>query len=156
MSVSSVLTNVQATTTDMQRSSMVASSTVTSSMAPGFHSGIVPATTAAPRYTGIGRPTYSRIVTSDGRVRRSKQGASLPPRRQMRFTASRMCCSGNENLVRVEQDDTKSDEERDTTAGSTNNSANPNAIYMVEPSSPSTRGTSTINSQDTASPLQRP
>ena len=86
--VSSVSTNVPATTTDMQLSSMVTSSTVTSSMAPGFHCEIVPTTTAAPRYTGTGRPTYSRIFTSDGRVRRSKQGASLPPRRQMRFTAS--------------------------------------------------------------------
>ena len=154
--VSSVSINVPATTSDMQLSSMETSSTVTSSMAPAFHSGIEPTTTAAPRYTGTGRPTYNRIVTSDGRVRRSKQDAPLPPRRQMRFTASRMCCPGDENLVRVKHDDTKSDEEWEATTSTSNNSANINTVQTVEPSSPSTSGTMTLRSQDTTSPLKHP
>ena len=64
--------------------------------------------------------------------------------------------SRDENIVRVEQDDTKSDEERDTTAGTSNNSVNSNAVNIVEPSSPSASGTMRLNSQDTTSPLKHP
>jgi hypothetical protein len=70
--MSLVSTNVQASTTTMQQSSMVTSSIATSTSAPVFHSGLVTATTSSQSYTGTGRPTYSRISTSDGQVRRSK------------------------------------------------------------------------------------
>ena len=135
---------------------MTTSSSVRPSMVPAFHSGTGPTTSAAPRYTGTGRPTFSRIITSDGRVRRSKQGASLPPRRQMRFTTSRMCCPGNENLVRVEHEDTKSNEDREATTSTTSNSANINTVHILEPSSPWTSGLRSISSQDTTSPLKHP
>ena len=115
-STSSVSTTVQTTNLSTQQKTTVTSSIVLSNEVPVFHSGLTTTSTNAPCYTGTGRPTYSHIVSSDGRARRSKQGASLPPRRPMRFTASRMCCSGDDNIVRVEQEDTKSDEEYDTTA----------------------------------------
>jgi hypothetical protein len=105
---------------------------------------------------GTGRPTYSRIVTSDGRVRRSKQGASLPPRRSMQFTASRMCCPGDENIIPVTQEDSKDDEGYDTptapSIGMTNSNAD-SGTSTLSPSGIYTRGTI---SSDSASPLRTP
>jgi hypothetical protein len=77
--------------------------------APIFQSGLPTTSTSTSRYTGTGRPTYSLFVTSDGRVRRSKQGASLPTQRSMRFMASRMCRPGDENIVQISQEEFKDD-----------------------------------------------
>jgi hypothetical protein len=115
-SVASASINMQATTNVMQHSTTVTIDIGTSPAATMLQTRSAPATTSSQRYTGTGRPTYSRIVTSDRRVRRSKQGASLPPRRQMQFMASRMCCPGDENLVKVEHEENNSDDGEGTTA----------------------------------------
>ena len=62
----------------------------------------------------------------------------------------------DENIVRVEQDDTKSDEERDTTAETSVTLVNSNAVTIVEISSPSASDTMILTSQDTTSPLKHP
>jgi hypothetical protein len=116
---------------------------------PVFHSELARTNTAAPPYTGTGRPTYSRIVTSDGRVRRTKQG-------HMRFTASRMCCSGDENILRGELQDTKDDDEHDTPAATSIGLINSNADSCVSTSLPSAIDTMRAISPDTTSPLKHP
>jgi hypothetical protein len=85
----SVSTTVQTEAVSTQHMTTSTSSSAQSTAASMFQSGLPTTSTSTSRYTGTGRPTYSRIVTSDGRVRRSKQGASLPSRRSMQFTASR-------------------------------------------------------------------
>ena len=74
----------------------------------------------------------------------------------MRFTASRMCCPGDESLVRVEHEDPKSDVDQEVTTSTTTNSANINTDHIVEPSSPVASASKLINSQDTTSPLKHP
>jgi hypothetical protein len=125
---------------------MVTFSSATSTAAPEFHLGLVTATTSSQSYTGTGRLTYSRVITSDGHVRRSKQGASLPPRRQMQFTASRMCYSGDEDIVRVEQEDNISDDGYGITAvTSVSLISSISATDKIQPTS-----------QDTTSPIKHP
>jgi hypothetical protein len=130
------------------------SSIVLSTEAPVFHSGLEATSTTAPLYTGTGRPTYSRIVTSDGRVRRSKQGVSIPPRRSMRFTASRMCCPGDENTLRVEQQDTKDDDKYDTPAVTSIGLIYLNADSGMTTLLPSAIDTMEPISLDTTSPMK--
>jgi hypothetical protein len=158
--VSSVSTTVQTEAVSTQHMITSFSSSAPPTAAPIFESGLPTRGTSASRYTGTARPTYSRIVTSDGRVRRSKQGASLPPRRFMQFTASRMCCPGDENIIPMAQEESKDDEEYDTPTappiGVTNAHANsgtstlsPSEIYQIR----------TISSDSTSllkTPVQRP
>ena len=67
-----------------------------------------------------------------------------------------MCCPGDENIVHVEQEDTKSDDEYDTTAETSVNLINSNAVTSVETSSPSAGDTMRLTSQVTTSPLKHP
>jgi hypothetical protein len=139
----SVLATVQTEAVSTQHMTTTTSSSAQSTAAPKFQFRLPTRSTSTSCYTGTGRPTYSRIVTSDGRVRRSKQGASLPPRRSMRFTAFRMCPPGDENIIPMAQEESKDVAGYDTpTAPSirvTNSHADsdastlsPSEIYLIE------------------------
>jgi hypothetical protein len=112
--VSSVSPTVQTEGVNTQLMTTSSSTSVQPNKATLFQPGTPPTNTSTARYTGTGRPTYSRYVTSDGRVRRSKQGTSLPPRRSMRFIAVRMCSPGDENIVQIAQEESKEETGYDT------------------------------------------
>jgi hypothetical protein len=76
--VTSVTTTVQTEAVSTQHMTTSSFSSAQSAAAPIFQSGLPTTSTSTSRYTRTGKPTYSQIVTSDGRVRRSKQDASLP------------------------------------------------------------------------------
>jgi hypothetical protein len=154
--VSSVSTIVQAAGASTLQMTTSYSTSVPSTAAPLFQPGMQVTSTSTSSYTGTGRPMYSRYVTSDGRVRRFKHGTSLPPRRPMRFIASRMCCPGDENLVKSAQKESKEDTGYDS----------PTALSIEATSAAANSGTSTILSSgphytgtiscDSTSPLKSP
>ena len=74
----------------------------------------------------------------------------------MKFTASRMCCPGDESLVQVEHEDPKNDVAQEVTTSTTTTSANINTDHIVEPSSPVASALNLNNFQDNTSPLKHP
>jgi hypothetical protein len=64
--LSSVSTTVQTKAVSTQHMTTSSSSSAQSFAVPIFQSGLPTTSTSTSRYTGTGRPTYSRIVTSDG------------------------------------------------------------------------------------------